>query len=223
MTNARLLLVTTLLLVACTGGSDATSTTLGSTQPDRTDEVAQLQADLVAALADLEAAENDRDDLEREVARLEAERTVAREEARRSAAEAALAVESLDQLESLVAAVRAEICPADPPTPSASLATDLMEWLIETQSDAGEIPAGTEAIMGSVVTAEGWWLFRAEFTGRFEPGVFVRDPGGDFAVVWGGIADTEAVIRAWIHGAAPEMPAELALCLDVSGFVDPSE
>jgi hypothetical protein len=217
---ARVLIAAMLLLGACAGGSDATMTISGTTQPDRSEEIDQLEEALAAALDDLAAAEEDLEDLEQEAARLDAELSRAREEARRAVAEAGLAVESLERLESLVAAVRAEICAVDPPTVPTSLAADLMEWLIETQSAQGDIPDGTEASIGSAVTAGGWWLFRAEFTGRFEPGVFARGPGGDFAVVWGGIADSEAVIRAWIHGAAPEMPAELALCLDVSGFVD---
>jgi hypothetical protein len=213
---ARVLIAAMLLIGACAGGSDATMTTSG-TQPHRSEEIDQLEDALAAALDDLAAAE---EDLEQEAARLEADLSRAREEARRSVTEAALAVESLEQLESLVAAVRADICAVDPPTFPTSFAADLMEWLIETQSAQGDVPAGTAAIIGSAVTADGWWLFRGEFTGRFEPGVFVRDPGGDFAVVWGGIAASEAVIRAWIHGAAPEMPAKLASCLDVSGFVD---
>jgi len=219
-----LLTIVVLVLSACGGSSGATSTSTGtSTVPDRTDEIARLEADLAMALGDLAIAEDDREELERAVARVQADLSNAQAEARRSAAEAASAVGSMEGLESLLDSLGAELCPANQPAVPAGLADDLMAWLVETESEQGQTPAGTEVIIGSAVTAEGWWLFRADFTARFQPAVVARSPDGDFTITWGGIADSATVIRAWIHGAVPAMPAELALCLDVAGFVDVGE
>jgi hypothetical protein len=95
-----------------------------------------------------------------------------------------------------------------------------MAWLIDTESGQGSIPPSTAPTLSRGVTGNGWWLFTAEFNQRFQAGLFVRNPDGDFASVWGGIGSSEAGLRAWIYGAEPALPVELVLCADVGEFIE---
>ena len=211
----RAILLVGLLAVgapACSDDDGATSTTA----PDSA-LVEELESQLEAAQQELASAEGDVAALENTVIDLQARLEDAQREAREAALEGAVATETLGNLTPLVEALSSELCPADTPALPAEFAGELIEWLSETQSS---VPADTEATLTSGVTADGWWVFTAVFNMRFEAGVFVRDPDGEFTVAWGGVSESEIVIRAWIYDSAPSMPAELALCVDVDDFVE---
>lgn len=197
---------------ACSDEGSATSTTAGDSAL-----VEDLESQLDAAREELASAQGDVAALETTIVQLQADLEQAREGAREASAEGAVATGTLANLTSLLEKLSTELCPTDVPAFPPDLASELVDWLAETQSS---VPPDTEATLTGGVTAEGWWVFTAVFNMRFEAGLFVRDPDGEITVAWGGVADSEIVIRAWVYDSEPSMPAELALCVDVDGFVD---
>ena len=67
---------------------------------------------------------------------------------------------------------------------------------------------------------DGWWVFTAEFSSRFQPGVFLRDADGGFQILWGGFASSEVELWAYLLQDSPGGPAGLTTCVDLSPFID---
>jgi hypothetical protein len=189
-----------------------------STAAPNSGTVDELETELAEAQQELASAQGDVEALEETVVQLQTDLDRAREQAREATAASAQAIEILDSIVALLQYASSELCPTDAPALPADLASELVDWLADTESS---VPAGIEATLSGGVTALGWWLFTAEFDRRFQPGIFVRSPDGDFTVAWGGIGSPEIAIRAWVYNAEPSMPAELALCIDVKAFVEP--
>jgi len=196
---------------ACSDRESATSTT-GSTTGSDSGLVAELESELATAQQDVASAREDVEARARTVAQLQADLDRAREQARASAAEAAAATGTLNNLASLFEKASSELCPPAAPALPADLASELVRWLSDTQ---GSVPDGTEATLTGGVTAQGWWLFTAEFNMRFQPAIFVRSPSEEFIVAWSGLGGSEIEVRAWVYDSSPSMPAKLALCADV--------
>lgn len=95
-----------------------------------------------------------------------------------------------------------------------------VDWLVETQSEAGEIPSDMKVTIVEAAGREGDWVFFARFDTRFEPGLFSRDSDGNFEVLWGGMAPSEAGIWNYLSEAYPDGDTASAACLDLSFFVE---
>lgn len=67
---------------------------------------------------------------------------------------------------------------------------------------------------------DGAWVLVANFSERFEEGVFAIDEAGDDRVLWGGAAATETEIKETITSTVPDLPRQLPTCVDASGFVE---
>ncbi|MFP3883757.1 MAG: hypothetical protein ACLFWH_15765, partial [Actinomycetota bacterium] len=104
--------------------------------------------------------------------------------------------------------------------PPESMAEDLSSWLGQTQSERGEVPEDLEVTIVDAVGQDGTWVLVASFSERFEAGVFAIDEAGDVRVLWGGAAATETEIRETITSTVPDLPRQLPMCVDVSGFVE---
>jgi len=96
----------------------------------------------------------------------------------------------------------------------------LVEWLTDTESSAGEVPADLQVVVETAAGNGQAWLFAADFSTRFEPAVFATTGAGEFVMVWSGVADSDIMIREEIIRVAPSVVEGLAECIDVSRFVD---
>lgn len=132
------------------------------------------------------------------------------QEAKAAAARSQTDIESLRNL--ACASVGRDL-PAD--VPSA-----FFDWLVGTQSAAGEIPPDMKVTIIESAGRGGVWVFFAEFDVRLEPGLFLRDSDGAFEALWGGMAPSESGIWNYLVEAYPDGDTALAACLDLSFFVE---
>lgn len=96
----------------------------------------------------------------------------------------------------------------------------LIDWLIETQSDLGQIPADLTVTVVEAAGRDGDWAFLADFNARFEPGVYFTDANRDFVALWAGVAPSESGIWNYLAETYPDGDVALAACLDLSLFIE---
>ena len=199
-----------MVLAACT--SDATNASeTGTGNLGQGTEIRDLQAR--------------NDALEEQLAEMEAEIASALERARQKEAaeqrlrsEIEVARRSLEAAEQAAAQI-AGACLESAETPS-ELESRLRAWLIDEESEQGEVPGDLVIEIEDAAGNSDWWIVAAGFSTRFEPGIFIFDPEGRIAMAWGGVADSESEILRHIAGQHPEIPIGALSCIDVSGFVE---
>ena len=101
-----------------------------------------------------------------------------------------------------------------------SLPESLVSWLKQTQSDSGEVPDDLGLTVMDAAGRDGLWVFTAEFSSRFQPGVFLRDADGGFQILWGGFASSEVELWAYLLQDSPGGSAGVATCVNLSPFID---
>jgi hypothetical protein len=219
------LFVAVLLLAAgCTNGSgadqkraDQAEAQVAALQTDLADAqsqaattastIADLESNLAAAQADLRDTQTMLASTERTLERL------------RTDSQATLN-EHYELAQATLYLLVEAVCQGIDTEPPSALPDSLRQWLKQTESPAGDVPDDLGVIITSAAGRDGWWVFAAEFNTRFQPGVFLQDADGGFRPLWGGFAPTEVEIRAYLFQENPDLPAELAVCVDLSPFID---
>ena len=110
------------------------------------------------------------------------------------------------------------VCQGVDTEPPAALPDSLRRWLEQTESQAGDVPDDLGVTITDAAGRDGWWVFSAEFSARFQPGVFLQDADGGFRNLWGGFASTEVELWAYRLQDNPDVPPGLVTCLDLSPF-----
>jgi chaperonin cofactor prefoldin len=125
-----------------------------------------------------------------------------------------------EEIERQLTELNDSLCAGFETDPPETVGDQLASWVEE--SHQREIPEGEdlEVTVVDAVGSEGIWVLVADFSSRFERGVFATQGEDGFQVLWGGIASTEAEIRQYMATERPELAPLPLLCVDVSSFVE---
>lgn len=231
-TRSRVALLGALLLLtaACTASPDAERERAEQAEA----QVSALQANLATAQSEAAASASTIAVLESEVAGartdlrdMQTMLTATEGTLERLEAENASLLGSLTDLNerhdltlAILRQLVAAVCQGTDTEPPAALPDSLRQWLKQTESQAGDVPDDLGVTITDAAGRDGWWVFTAEFSARFQPGVFLWDADGGFRNLWGGFASTEVELWAYLLQDNPDVPAGLVTCLDLSPFVE---
>lgn len=225
-----LFLAVLLLAAGCANGSDA--------DQERAD---QAEAQVAALQADLADAQSEAATTASTIADLESALAAAQADLRDTQMMLSSTRQTLDQLESehfslldSQAALNEQyelaqatlhllvdaVCQGADTEPPVGLPDSLRQWLKDTESHAGEVPDELGVNITDAAGRDGWLVFTADFSARFQPGVFLQDDHGGFQVLWGGFAPTDVELWAYLLQENPDLPAGLVTCIDLSPFID---
>ncbi|MEN8239113.1 MAG: hypothetical protein ABFR53_07930 [Actinomycetota bacterium] len=219
-----MLTLSAVIATACTPGTTEDSearteqiTTLETELSSARDTIAEQAASLDAAQTRIKAQASTLERLAtREQNAMEVLET-AMEQAERMAAETqALTSQTQQAIESIQNLVCAR---AERDFPDGDRAA-FVDWLIETESDNGAVPDDLEVTIVDAAGRDGAWAFVAEFSTRFEPGVFSVNAQRNFTGLWGGMAPAESAIWDHLTDTYSDGEGALAACLDLSFFVE---